>query len=131
MARQEKCLYYKFKETLLALDASIDFDELKELEAHVNYESFMKESLACETVYKTKNSTLDIPGLPDCLFGSLEQSALTRAKATLLMTAMLETVANEQESTPRSAGKQAQDKTRKNGERHVSDEPVRIVENAG
>ena len=55
-----KCLYYKFKETLLPLDASIDFDELKELEAHVNYESFMKESLACETVHKTRNSTLDI-----------------------------------------------------------------------
>ena len=88
-----KYLYYKFKETLLAFDASTDFDELKELEAHVNFESFMKESLACETVYKTKNSTLDIPGLPDCLFGSLEQSALSRAKATVLMTAMLETVA--------------------------------------
>ena len=95
---KKKGLYYKFKETLLALDASIDFDELKELEARVNYQSFLKESLACETVYKTKNSTLGIPGLPDCLFGSLEQSALTRAKATLLMTAMLETVANEQES---------------------------------
>ena len=43
-------------------------------------------------------STLDILGLPDYLFGSLEESALARAKATLVMKAKLEKVANEHEA---------------------------------
>ena len=34
--------------------------------------------------------------MPVCLFDSVEQTALTRAKATLLMKAMRERVANEQ-----------------------------------
>ena len=58
-------------------------------------------------------------GLLDCLCGSLEQSAPTRAKAPLLMKAMLEKVANEDEARNR-AEKYAQDKTVK----VVSDMPM-------
>ena len=48
MARHEKFVYYKFKRTSLAIDASIECDQMEDLEAQVNYESLMKESLACE-----------------------------------------------------------------------------------
>ena len=60
-------LYSKFTETSLAIDASTEFDQITELEAQVNYESFMKESSACETVYTSKISTLDFPRLLDYL----------------------------------------------------------------
>ena len=73
-------------------------DEMKEQEKTVDYESFMKECLACESVYKSKISTPEIPGLPEGLFDSVEQTALTRAKATLSMIAILEKVADEQEA---------------------------------
>ena len=104
-----KKLYHKFTETSLAIDASIEFDQITKLEAQVDYESFMKQSSASESVHKSKISTLDFPGLPDSLFGSPEQSALPRAKATLLMKAMFEKVANEQEAR-KHAEKQTQDK---------------------
>ena len=53
MARHEKkTLYFKFKERPPASDAIIEFDPGKEMEAQENSESFMNESLACETVYK-------------------------------------------------------------------------------
>ena len=42
-------------------------------------------------------STLESPGLFGGLFESLEQSALTRTKATLLVKAMLQKVAHEKE----------------------------------
>ena len=45
-----KSLYYKFKETWLAVDASMAYDQMKELEKTVDYESFMRECLACESV---------------------------------------------------------------------------------
>ena len=61
-------------------------------------ESFMRESIACESVYTTKISSLEIPGLPFGLFDSVEQTALTSAEATLLMKAMLERVANAQDA---------------------------------
>ena len=55
--------------------------------------------------------------------------ALTRAKATLLMKAMLESVANEQEARKKLRDRQVtKDKT---VERHVLDEAVRIVEDGG
>ena len=103
----KKSLCYKFKETSLAVDASMAYDHMKELEKTVDYESFMRECLACESVYTTKTSSLEIPGLPVGLFDSFEQTALIRAKATLLMKAMLERVANEQgalEKAERLAG---------------------------
>ena len=46
-------LYYKFKEPSLAVDASMAYDQMKELEKTVDYESFMRECLACESVYTT------------------------------------------------------------------------------
>ena len=95
----------------------------------MNYESVMKDSSACETVYKSKISTLDFPGLPDSLLGSPEQAALPRAKATLLMKAMLEKMANEQEAR-KHAENQTPDKS-KSGERHVIHETVRIVHTGG
>ena len=98
MDRHEQSLYNKFKGTSLAVDASMAYDQTKELEKTVDYESFMKECLACEPVCKSKMSTLEIPGLSGGLFDSVEPTALTRAKATLLMKAMLERVANEQET---------------------------------
>ena len=58
--RDMKKLYYKFKETSLAVDASVAHDQMKELEKTVDNESFMKECLACESVYKSKISTLEI-----------------------------------------------------------------------
>ena len=87
----KKSLYYRFKETSLSLavDASIAHGQMRELEKTVDYESFMRESIACESVYPTKNSNLEIPGLPVGLFDSVEQTALTSAEATLLMKAML------------------------------------------
>ena len=100
MARHgKKNVYHKFKERHhWQLTHQQKFDQITELEAQTIYESFMKECLACETAYKSKISTLDIPGLPDCLLGSPEQSALPRANATLLTKAMLEKVANEHEA---------------------------------
>ena len=56
--------YYKFKETSLAVDASMAYDQMIELEKTVDCESFMKECLACGSVYRSKISTLEIPGLP-------------------------------------------------------------------
>ena len=49
-------------------------------------------------MYTTKISNLEIPGLPVGLFDSVEQTASTRAKATLLRKATLERVANEQDA---------------------------------
>ena len=46
----KKSLYYKFKETSLAVDASMAYDQMKELEKTGDYESFMRECLACESV---------------------------------------------------------------------------------
>ena len=89
----KKTLYHGFKESSLAVDASMAYDQMNELEKTVDYESFMRECLACESVYTTKNSSLHIPGLPVGLFDSVEQTALTRVKATLSMKAMLERVA--------------------------------------
>ena len=60
----KKSLYYKFKETSLAVDASMAYDHMKELEKTVDYVSFTRECLACESVYTTKISSLEIPGLP-------------------------------------------------------------------
>ena len=57
----KKSPYCKFKETLLAVDASVAYDHMKELEKTVDYESFMRECLACESVYTTKISNLEIP----------------------------------------------------------------------
>ena len=79
----------------------------------MNYESFMKESSACETVYKSKVSTLDFPGLPDFLLGSPEQATLPRAKGTLLMKAMLE--------------KGQTNKARKHAENQTQDKKVKMV----
>ena len=94
----KKSLFCKFKETSLSVDASVACDQMKELEKTVDYEAFMRECLACESVYTTKTSSLEIPGLPVGLFDSVEQTALARARATLLMKAMLERVANEQDA---------------------------------
>ena len=94
------------------MDASIALDPINESEAQVNYKSFMKESLACET--------LDILGLLDCLLGSLEQSALTREKATLLRKWQM----NKRRC--KSAQTQAQDKNCESVE-HVDDETVTVV----
>ena len=63
----------------------------------MNYESRKKKNLTCKVVYKFKMSTLESPGLFDGLFESLEQSALTRTKATLLGKAILQKVAHERE----------------------------------
>ena len=60
----KKSLYYKFNEISLAVDASMAYDHMKELEKTEDYESFMRECLACESVYTTKISSLEIPGLP-------------------------------------------------------------------
>ena len=76
--------YCKFEETTLAIDASTESAQFKEMEAQVIYESFMKESVAREAAHKSRISTLDIPVSPDCLLGSPERTALTRAKATLV-----------------------------------------------
>ena len=84
----KKSLCYKFKETSLAIDASMAYDQSSELEQTVDYESFMKECLACESVCKSKFSPLEIPGLPEGSIDSVEQTALTRAKATMLMNDM-------------------------------------------
>ena len=78
-----KSFYHKFKETLLAVDASMAYDQMKELEKAVDSESFMRECLACEPVSTTKVSNLEMPGLSVGWFDSVEQTALTRAKATL------------------------------------------------
>ena len=88
------------------------YDHTKELEKILDYESFMKECLACESVCKTKISSLEIPGLSEELSDSAEQTALTRAKATLLMKVMLERVANEQEAQ-KNAARQAREKKTK------------------
>ena len=61
-------------------------------------ESFMKECLACESVCKSKISPLEILRLPEEMSDAVEQTALTRAKGTMLMNAMFEKVANEQEA---------------------------------
>ena len=38
----QNVLYCKFKETKLAIDASMAYDQMKELNKIVDYESFMK-----------------------------------------------------------------------------------------
>ena len=53
-------------------------------------------------MYTTKISSLEIPGSPVGLSDSVEQTALTRANGTLLMKAMLEKVANEQDARKKS-----------------------------
>ena len=123
----KKSFCCKFKEISLAVDASMACDQMKEVEKIVDYESFMRECLACESVYTTKVSSLEIPGLPVGLFDSVEQTALTRAEATLLMKAMLERVANEQDAR-KKAERLAGEKKTKLFERHVHDETVRFVE---
>ena len=85
---------------------------MKELEKTVDHDSFMRECLACESVYTTKISSLEIPGLPVGLFDSVEQTALTRAKATLLMKAMLERVANEQDARKKAERLAGEKKTK-------------------
>ena len=60
----------------------------------------------------------------------MEQTALTRAAATVLMKAMLERVANEQEARKKLRERQVKTKD-KIVERHVLDEAVRIVEDGG
>ena len=65
-------------------------------------------------------STLDILGLLDCLLGSLEQSALTRAKATLLR----KWQTNKRRD--KSAQTQAQDENCESGE-YVDDGTVTVV----
>ena len=109
----KKSLHYKFKETSLAIDASMAYDQMQELEQTVDYESLMKECLACESVCKSKISTLEILRLPEELSDSVEQTALTRAKKTLLMKAMLERAANEEEAR-KNAKRQAGEKKRQN-----------------
>ena len=68
--------------------------------------------------------------MPGALLDSVEQTALTRAKATLLMKVMLERVANELEARKKTE-RQAGEKKTKNVERHVLDEAGRIVEDGG
>ena len=63
-------------------------------------------------MYKSKISTLEIPGLPEGLFDSVEQTALTRAKATLVKKAMLDRVANEQEARKKLRDGQVKKKTK-------------------
>ena len=87
-----------FKETSLTIDASMAYDQMRELEKTADYESFMQECLACESVSHSTNSTLETDWLSEGLFDSVEQTALTRAKATMLMKAMLKRMANEQEA---------------------------------
>ena len=44
MARHDKkAMSYKFEETSLAIDASLEFDQIEESEAQVNCGLFMKE----------------------------------------------------------------------------------------
>ena len=86
----------------------------KELEQTVDNESFMKESLACESVCKSKISPLEIPRLPEELSDSVEQTALTRAKGTMLMKAMLKKMTNEQEA-------------QKNAEKYVGDKKTKLM----
>ena len=62
METHEKSLFYKFKETSLAVDALMAYDQMKDLEKIVDCELFMRECLACESVYSTKISNLEIPG---------------------------------------------------------------------
>ena len=115
----------------MAVDASMAHDQMKELEKTVDHESLMKERFACESVYSSKISKLEILGLPVELLDSGKQTALTRAKATLLMKkTMLERVANEQEARKESfeTGRGTKDTI---VERHVHDETVRIVEDGG
>ena len=93
----------------------------------MNYESFMKESSACETVYTSKISTLDFPRLLDYLLGSLEQSAPPSVKATLLTKAMLEKgQTNKKTRRESNAGQKSE-----SGERHAIHETVRIVHTGG
>ena len=86
----------------------IEFDQINESEAHVNYESRKKKNLTCEAVYKFKMSTLESPGLFDGLFESLEQSALTRTIATLLVKAMLQKVATRKRGKTKCKDTKAQ-----------------------
>ena len=89
-------------------------DQMKEPEKTVDYESFMRDCLACESVPHDQN--FRVWKSLDCsvgLFHSVEKTALARAKATLLMKALLERVANEQDArkkAERLAGEK-QDKT--------------------
>ena len=87
-------------------------DQMKELEKTVDNESFMKECLACESVYKSKISILEIPRLPEGLFDSVEQTALTCAKAMLVMKAMRDRVANEQEARKKLRDGQVKKRTK-------------------
>ena len=86
----------------MAVDASMANDQMKELEKTVDYESFTTECLACESVHTSQFRNWRSLGLPVGLFDSVEQTALTRATATLLMNAMLERVAKEQEARKKS-----------------------------
>ena len=85
MERHEKYFCCRFKETSFAIDASMAYTHMLEVEKIVDCESFMKECLACEWVCTSKISKLEIPGFLLRLFDSVKQTALTRAKATLLM----------------------------------------------
>ena len=63
---------------------------------------------------KSKITPLEIPRLPEELSDSVEQTALTRATKTLLMNAMCEKVANEQEA-------------QKNGESEVGEKKTKLM----
>ena len=72
MWRDMKNLFHKFKETSLAVVASMAYDQMEDLEKTVDYELFMRECLACEWVCTTKISNLEIPGLPVDVFDAVE-----------------------------------------------------------
>ena len=88
------------------------YDQMKELEKAVDYESFMRECLACESVYTTNISSLEFLGLPVGLFDAVEQTALARAKATLLVKALLERVVHEQDARKKAEGLAGEKKTK-------------------
>ena len=81
----KKSLYCKFKKTSLAVDASMACDQMKDL-----------EKIGPRIVHERMSVGVHDPnfefGYPwfAGLFGSVQQAALTRAKATLLRKAMLE-----------------------------------------
>ena len=48
-----QALHFKFKEISLAIDASVEIDQIKELgDTSEIMNRFLKESLACETVFE-------------------------------------------------------------------------------
>ena len=79
----------------------------------MDYESSMRENVLCvNQCTRPRISNVEIPGLPVGLFDSVEQTALTRAKATLLMKATLERVANEQDARKKAERLAGEKKTK-------------------